>query len=100
MKVLGIRIRDMAKLSKDMQIAIVTTANSKMVNQTAQEFTHGQMEKFMTGNGVRGSNRATESGEDYKMIRILANGKTLKRMATVSTPGKMGISMRVPGKMP
>ena len=69
----------------------------RLVRHTARGSICGLMEKFTMGSGRMELKKATESGRECSETHTLGSGRIQRLMATGSTNGKMGISMRESG---
>ena len=98
MKAFGTEILGMAKGLKDIQMATHTSDSSSMERHMAKESILGKMEKYMMANGIKASNKDTESGKECRMILISESGTLPRHMATECIPGPMATSMRDNGR--
>ena len=97
MRVLGKKTSDMAKLLSDTPTATATMVTLRWARLMEREYILGRTEKFTMASGFKALNKGMEFGEDFTMIRILANGLNQKPMAMVFIHGRMVIVMRVSG---
>jgi hypothetical protein len=98
MKAFGTETSGMAKGSRGIQTAILTSDSLNMERHMAKESILGKMAKYMMENGTKVSSKVTAFGKASKMIPTSESGTLPRHMATVCIPGPMATSMRASGR--
>jgi len=93
-KVNGLLTREVVTALSFIRMAIHIEESLRMERLMAKEFTFGRMEKYMKASGIKQLNMAQECGEDLKVTRTWANGKTIRFVDLVFIFGKMVINMK------
>ncbi len=90
----GLGIKEMAKGSKNLQIALFIKETMSTANLKDMEDTNGKMDKFTKVNGKMVKNMDLEYGEVQRETLTSENGKKEKQKVMVYIPGQMKIDMK------
>ena len=94
---IGMKTDEMEEVMRDLQMGMFIKVNTKEVRHMEKVSISGETEKFMTGNGYKGSNKDTECGKEQMENHILDSGKGAKQRAMVCMSGLMGIATKESG---
>lgn len=98
MKVSGTMINVMAEALNYLQMEINFKESTLVERPMEKELTLGEMVKSMMVNGRMDKKKVMESGEEFKVIAILASGSIIKLKDMECIPGSMEIDTKVSGK--
>lgn len=98
MRVIGLMIKGMDKVSKFSKMAILLPENMTLERCRAKANMFGPLVNFTMVCGKMVASGDMAIGKEPTVIPILENGTITSQMVSVSTPGQMGMSTRASGR--